>query len=288
MLTLLLLFLPVQSETTPLRWQFKQGDSFILETKSQLNQVVKVNQQELKNDIVHTTVVKYTISEVAADGSITLEQQIESMKATNPDGSPSTGNNAIFNQLQGTILKAKLSPQLQVSSVEGYDELLKRLAGDDPSVRRVVQALLSEEQLKNAIGHSLGFIPQKDVASGTDWKREMTVSLGPLGSVVTSLAFKFDGVTSYENQNLAKISYQPTVSYVPPKPEATNPEMSVVKGTIQLKEGTGTAYFDPKAGRLYASTMKLKLAGDMTIKLQGKEVPCTFEQTQTIEVRMKK
>lgn len=285
---LLLLISSWQGEGAALRWQFKQGDSFQLETRSQLQQVVKAAQQEFKQDIVHTTVVKYTVSEVAPDGSVTLDQQIDSMKATNPDGTPSSGNNAVLNQLQGAILKAKLKPALEVEQLEGYEELVKRLAGDDPSVRRVVQALLSEEQLKNSISHSLGFVPQKPALVGETWKREMTMSLGPLGSVLINQAYKFEGMENVEGVSLAKISYQPTISYISPKPEAMNPEMSIVKGTMQLKSGQGVLYFDPAKGRLQRNSLKLVLIGEMTAKVQGKEVPVTFEQTQSFEVRMMK
>lgn len=287
MLYLLLLLSPIQGDVINLRWQFKQGDTFQQETRSQLNQLVKVNQQEFKQDLVHTTLVKYTVHEAAPDG-VTLEQQIESMKATAPDGQPSPGNNAVLNQLQGTILKAKLSPELQVKELEGYDELLKRLAGDDPSVRRVAQALLSELQLKNAIEHSLGFVPQKATQPGTTWNREMSISLGPLGSIKIGQAFKFEGMESVDGVKLAKISYQPTISYSPPKPDAANPELSITQGNIKLKEGSGVVYFDPAAGRLHHSTLKLILSGELTAKISGKEVPLTFDQTQTIEVRTKK
>lgn len=288
MLLFILLLSPWQGDGANLRWQFKQGDTFLQETKSQLQQVVKVNQQEFKQDIVHTTVVKYSVSEVGDGGAITLDQQIESMKATNSDGSPSAGNNAVLNQMQGAIIKAKLNAELQVTQLEGYDELIKRLAGDDPSVRRVVQALVSEEQLKNGISHSLGFVPQKATPVGTMWKRELTLTLGPLGSVQVNQAFKYEGMETLEGVSLAKISYQPTVSYTPPKAEAANPEMSIVKGTIQLKSGQGVVYFDPAFGRLHHSSLKLTLSGEMTAKLQGKEVPLSFEQTQSIDVRMKK
>lgn len=287
MLLFLLFLLPLQGDAVPLRWQFKQGDVFQQETISKINQVVKANQQEFKQDLVHTTLVKYTINAVGPDG-ITLEQQIESMKATTPDGSPSPGNNAVLNQLQGTILKAKLSPELQVKEIEGYDDLLKRLAGDDPSIRRVAQALLSEEQLKNAVQHSLGFVPQNTAAPGATWKREMSISLGPLGSVRISQSFKFEGMEKIDGVSLAKISFQPTVNYTPPKPEAANPELSITQGTIQLKQGSGTVYFDPAAGRLHHSTLKLELTGEMTARLNGKDVPLRFEQTQSVEVRMKK
>lgn len=285
---LLFCLLLIPSDTLALRWQFKQGDTFQTETKSHLVQTVKVNGQDFKQDIIHTTVVKYTISAVEADGSILLEQQIESMKATNPDGSPSAGNNAVLNQLQGAIIKAKLTPQFVVKELEGYEELIKRLAGDDPSVRRVVQALLSEEQLKQGIQHSLGFVPQKDVNTGATWKQQLKLNLGPLGSINTELDFKAVGNSKFEEKDLVKIDYQPSVKYTPPTGDAVNPELAISQGTVDLKEGNGVAYFDTKEGRLYASTLKLHLTGELTAQLGGKAVPLTFDQTQTIEVRIKK
>jgi hypothetical protein len=287
MLLLCLLLSVPKNDALALRWQFKAGDSFTAETRSQLTQSVKASGQEFKQDIVHTTVVKYTVVTVEADGSIVLDQQIESMKATNPDGSNSLGNNAILNQLQGAILKAKLSPKLEVKELEGYDELVKRLAGDDPSVRRVVQALLSEEQLKQAIHQSLACVPQESVAAGTNWKRSLKLNLGPLGSLTNEITYTASGMAKVDGKDLVKIDFVPKVTYTPPTADASNPELSIASGTITLKSGNGIAYFNTQTGRLHSSTLKLDLTGEMSAKLQGKAVPLTFEQTQVIEVKLK-
>lgn len=285
---LLLLLIPPVGDTLSLRWQFKEGDSFLAETKSHLVQTVNVNGKAYPQDTVHTSVVKYTVTAIDKDGRIVLEQQIESMKASNPDGSPSVGNNAILNQLQGAIIKARLSPQYEVKELEGYDELIKRLAGDDPSVRRVVQALLSEDQLKQTIQNTLGMVPQKDVEAGATWKRQLLMQLGPLGSIKTELDFKVSGATKFEDKDLIKIDYQPSIQYIPPTGDATNPVLSITQGKVQLKSGSGTIYFDAKAGRLYSSSLKLQLTGELTARVNGTEMLVTFDQTQTIDVRIKK
>jgi hypothetical protein len=288
MILYLLLALITPAENHALKWKFAKGDTFTMETVSQLKQTVKVNGQDIKQDLSHITRVKYTVTDLGADGIIALDQEVESMKAANPDGSPSAGNNAILNQLQGSILKAKLAPDLKVKELEGYEEIIKRLAGDDPSLRRVVQALLSEEQLKQAIQHSFSFVPQKETADGETWKRDLKLNLGTLGSITTELNFKLAGKATIDGKELVKIEYQPTIKYAPPSAEAANPELSILSGNINLKSGKGVAYFDAKAGRLHSSQLTLELAGDMKAKLSGKEIPLTFEQTQTIEVRMKK
>jgi hypothetical protein len=271
-----------------LQWRFKEGDTFQQQTRSQLQQVVKVGDQELKQDLVHTTVIKYAVKKLDPDGSLMLAQTIESMKATTPDGSPAAGNNAVLNQLQGATFTATLKPDFTVQSLEGYDELLKRLAGDDPSVRRVVQALLSQEQLKNVMQQSFGFLPPNKVKPGATWQRELPLSLGPLGSMLLKQTFKFEGLENQNGKSLAKISFQPQITYSPPKPDMANPEMSVLKGEVQATQASGVLYFDPTAGRLDHSELKLQLQGNLTVKLQGKEVPLTFQQSQTIDIRMPK
>ncbi len=283
-----LLVCPLVDDAVALRWQFKTGDSFQQQTRSQLHQVVKVNSQELKQDLVHTSLVKYVVKEVEKDGSVTLEQQIESIKATTPEGAPAAGSNAVLNQLQGSTFLAKLGPDFKVIQLEGYDNLLKRLAGDDPSVRRVVQSLMSEEQLKNALQQSFGFLPNKAAKPGDSWQQELTLTLGPLGSVKVQNVFKFDGLETKDNKSLAKISFQPTVTYLPPKPESANSEISVVQGSIESNNPQGVLYFDAKSGRLDHSELKLNLKGNLTVKLNGKEVPLSFEQSQTVEVRLMK
>ncbi|MBL8824282.1 MAG: hypothetical protein JNJ77_16975 [Planctomycetia bacterium] len=287
MLLLLLTIISFSSDALVLKWQFKQNDTFRYETTSRLTQSVRVKEQEYKQDNVHIAVMKYTVQSVEADGSLKLEQIIESMKATNPDGSASPGNNAIYNQLQGVALTMKLNPKFEVTELEGYDLLLKKLAGDDPSLRRVVHALFSEEHFKQAVHQAFGVVPQKEVPAGFQWNRKSETSIGPLGSVQVNLQMTAVGMKDFESKKLVKITYKPTLVYHPATSEASNPEMSITKGTVQLQESDGIAYFDPKAGRLYHSTLKLKMTGELTGKISGQEVPIRFDQTQTIEMRIK-
>jgi hypothetical protein len=285
---LLLLLLPQGADAVALKWQFKAGDTFVQTTTSKLNQTVKIGEQEFKQDLIHTTQIRNTIKEVAADGTVTLEQKVESIKATNPDGTAAAGSNAVLNQLQNVTFTSKLDKELKVQQLEGYDELVKRIAGDDPSVRRVVQALLSENQLKSVLHNSFAFVPPEPVKPGAVWNREVTLSLGPLGSVLLKQDFNFTGVETKDGKSLAKVTFKPTVVYTAPKPEASNPEMSITSGSIQPGDSLGTLWFDTAAGRLDRSETKLHLKGNLTVKLGGKESPVTFEQTQTIEVRITK
>jgi hypothetical protein len=275
-------------DAVALKWQFKEGDSFVQTTDSKLNQVVRVNGQEFKQDLLHKTVIRFTIKQVESNGTITIEQKVESIKATNPDGTTAGGNNAVLNQLNGATFTVKLGPDYKVQQLEGHDELLKRLAGDDPSVRRVVLAVLSENQLKKAMQESFGFLPAEPVKPGAAWQREMSLTLGPLGSAVLKQDYKFEGMENKDGKSLAKATFKPTFIYTPPTGEATNPEMSITKGTIQPGNAQGTFFFDTAAGRLERSDMKVSFKGELTVKLNGKETPLTFEQTQTVEVRITK
>lgn len=285
---LMLLFLGQGADAVALKWHFKQGDSFLQTTRSQLNQTVKIGMQEFKTDITHTTVIRFTVKQVEPNGTVTLEEKVESVKATNPDGSPAAGSSAVLNQLQGATFTAKLAPDFTVQQLEGYEELLKRIAGDDPSVRRVVQALLSENQLKRAMRESFGFLPIEPVKPGATWQRELPLTLGPLGSAVLKQDFRFEGIETKDGKSLAKVTFKPTVVYSLPKPELSNPEMTITKANIQEGDSQGTLYFDVAAGRLNRSEKKLNLKGDVTVELQGKETPLTFEQSQTIDVRITK
>lgn len=284
---LMIALLSFAPDDLPLKWQFKKDDSFSYETKSRLTQSVRVKDQEFKQDIVHTAIMKYTIQSVEADGSIKLQLLIESMKALNPDGSTATGNNAVFNQMQGITLTMKLNPAIQVLELEGYDLLMKKLAGDDPSLRRVVHAMFSEEHFKQAVHQAFAVVPQKEVPAGFQWKRKSVTSLGPLGTVQVDMQMTAVGLEDVESKKMVRLNYKPTLNYQPAATDASNPEMSIIKGSVKLQEGEGVAFFNPHAGRVFQSTLKLKMAGELTARISGQEVPVQFDQTQTIEMRIK-
>ncbi|HMO35050.1 MAG TPA: DUF6263 family protein [Gemmatales bacterium] len=282
----LLLFL-VQDNYS-LTWKFAKGDRFTVETSSQLKQSVRVDGKEFPKEINHLVKITYTVDEIEDDGTIGIEIVVDSMNAQNTDGSLSSGNNAILNQLLGSKFKIKLQSDLQIKELDGYDELLQRVAGDDPSLRRVVQALLSEELLKRSIAQTFDFIPQRTLSEGETWKREANLSLGPLGSISNHLAFKLVGKVTLDGHDLVKLEYRPKVKYSLPASDAANPELAIVAGNIFLEKCTGIAYFDSKAGRLHSADLKLHLKGGMKAKLRGKEVPVDFEQTQSITTRILK
>jgi hypothetical protein len=164
-------------------------------------------------------------------------------------------------------------------------DLLKKVAGDDPNVRRVVQSLLPEETLRRSLEESFAFLPAEPVAPGESWERKYTAGLGPLGSLNIVNVYTYEKAEMDGNQLLHRISVQPKISYSPPKADTTGLPFQIPSGEIRAEEAGGSLLWSTSEGRLVRSDMKLKLVGKLKIKAKDQEANMELESEQTVEIR---
>src|SRR5262245_36771640 len=151
----------------PLEWKFKKDDAFRYKTVSTLKQIMKLldkagkpEGKELVQDIEYTIVVGYKVLDVTKDGGAVLEMKVESMSFKNAAsiGAPAVDDDKV----KGATFKLTLSAKREPTKIEGYDEFLKKMAGDDNNVLKTLQAVLPKETLMKSARDAFGFLPEKD------------------------------------------------------------------------------------------------------------------------------
>lgn len=285
-LALLLAGLQAPSDAVTLKWKFTPGEKFSHEVVSKINQVIKIAEQEYKQDVVHTIVSSFEVLSVEKDGSVVLQETIDSVKATTSQGTPVPS--PAINQFTGVVFKLTLSPAGKLLKLEGYEELLRKVAGEDPNSNSVVKTIMSEAQLKQMMEDSFHFLPEKPTAKGAAWQMDATMNFGPLGNLKVNRTLTLAGAEAAPNDKTYRIDIKPTVTYEAPKADAKNTEFTVQSGEMTLENANGTVKFDTATGKLVASELKLKLNGSLNVKLQGKDVVVKMTQEQSVEVRVKK
>jgi hypothetical protein len=266
-----------------LKWKFGPNDKLTLETVSHLKQSIKAGGQEMKQELDVTTLSSYTVTKKDQDGTV-LEQKIESQKATAPGGATPAAA-GLLAQMQGSTLRITLDAKMKVAKLEGYDDMIKKVAGDDPSAKRSVQAMIPEETLRRSVEEAFAFLPDEPVRQGQKWERPLTITLGPLGMLTVKHVYSYEGPVSVQGRTLHKMTDAPTVTYAPPPGSAGVLPFQITKGEVKTEQASGTLLFDTTAGKLVRSEMTMKLKGTLTIVMNNQESTLDLDQEHRIEIR---
>jgi Family of unknown function (DUF6263) len=272
-------------------WKLKEGDKLFVETVSGFKQSMKTLGKEFRQDRETTVLYSVTVKSVDANKNAVLEEKVESVAVKNtgsPAGEPAAEDK--FNQqLKDATFTVTVTPQGEVTKFEGYEELLKKIAGDDVNAKKIVQAVLTEEGLKRAATDAFGVLPAGPVKTGDKWGQDKKAEapLGPLGSFTLTRTYTYDGKENYDGKSVDKISFTGTATYTPPKTGEASPlPFQVTKGDLKADDMKGTLYFDPAAGRVVASETSLRLKGNVSITVSGTPIDTEMQQDQTVKTRV--
>ena len=275
---------------TPLAWKFNKGDSFRLETVSTVKQSMKLldkdgkpEGKEVVQDIEYTIVVSYKVLD-KTDGGVVLENKVDSMKFKNPNGAIVADE-----KVQGATFKITLNAKNEVTALDGYEEFMKKLAGDDSNTLKTLHAVLPKEVLMRSAREAFGFLPEKPEKT---WTREFKAPMGPLGDLDVKNVYKDEGPETVSGRTVQKITYDSTVTYSPPNaqtPAGAQAPFRVVKGELKrTDQSKGTIHFDAAAGRLVALNQNIKLKGKVSLVLGAAKVDAELDQDQKTKTTLLK
>jgi hypothetical protein len=287
-LAVTVLVAPVHGQVT-LEWKFKKGDKFYLESVSTLNQSMKALGKELRQDMEITYLFAVTVQEVDADKSAVLEQTLESVAVKNVGGATGElpAQDKFNQQLKGATFRLTVTPHGEVTKFEGYEALLKKLAGEDAVARKTVQAVLSEDYLKQAATDVFGVLPSGPVKVEEAWERKHELPLGPLGSFAIARTYTYDGKDNLAGKLFDKIGFKGTAAYTAPKSGEAGPfPFQVTKADLKPEGIKGTAWFDADAGRLVGLETSMNVKGTLTAVVSGNTLDTELDQARTVKIRV--
>jgi hypothetical protein len=171
---------------------------------------------------------------------------------------------------------------MSIEKIEGNKEFIAALSKTNPQMEPLLKSILSEDALKKMAEPTLFAFPPDGKLSKKTWDRTSDLDLGPIGKYTTKYTFAAVGKGG-KNKDLDKIDVKATMSYKPPT-DAGGLPFKIKSGTLEGKDGTGEALFNPKLGRFDSYTMKMKLEGKLTIDIGGMvtDVDLTQDQTATV------
>jgi hypothetical protein len=276
---------------TQLEWKFKEGDKFYLETVSSFKQGMKSLGKELRQDFEMTFLFSVIVEKTNPDRSAVLEEKLEGIfvRATTTPAAAIPAEDKFNQQLRGVTFRLTVTLKGEVTRFEGYEDLVKRIAGEDAEARKTVQAVLSEDYMKRSATEVLGVLPpgpvKKDETWGGDKKYE--IPLGPLGGFSVTRRFTSEGKSDQEGKVLEKITFSGSATYNAPKQSEGGPfPFKVTKGDLKMDDLKGTIWFDAAAGRLAQMEATMHLKGTMKVLVSGNEVETELDQERSTKTRL--
>jgi hypothetical protein len=265
-------------------WKFSEGKTFYIQATSTLKQDMTTLNKKLLQNLETTTVYSLKVVKVEASKNVVLEQKVESIKVENKTGGAPPTDEKFNQQLVGATFRVTLGPSGDVLKFEGYDDLVKKIAGDDAAAQKVVRAALSEDNLKRAAADVFSFLPDKPLKT---WSRQADLNLGPLGSFATTKAYKLEGKETVEGKPVDKITFTGEAKYSgPAKVEGSPFPFQVTKGELKAEDFKGTLLFNTADGKLVSSEVSLKISGDITISVSGSTLETKVLQEQSTTTKI--
>jgi Family of unknown function (DUF6263) len=268
-----------------LRWRFKEGDALhysIDQTTVSTGQ--DPSGRELKQTIGLIMDMTWTVKAVDPSGMATMTQKIDRVRtsAASPFGkfsfdSKEAGDAAsvagpLFKMLVGAEFTSKMSPLGELSDIKLSDKLLAILRGDNEPAG--AQGQFSEVGLKNMLAQMVFPLPEAAVNVGQTWSRKLAIPSGPEGQTR-----QIDQTFTYKGPDPAAGGAEAiefTTQFEAPKPDPNVPV------TLKKETATGRFDFDTTAGRIAKSNVSENV--EVSIKLEGKEVPQKVETTRVLSL----
>lgn len=271
---------------TKIEWNFKQGDTFYLQSVTQTKQEMKALGKEMKLDMEQDFLLGFKVEKKEADGTVILKETVEDLVIKSP-----TGSSQADEKLKNAVFTITLNPRMEITKFEGYDAFIKRLAGANAEDEKRIRSIITEETMKQSVKLAITvFLPLEPKKPADVWDKTTEVPLGPLGVMESKNSYKYDGKGKLGDREYDKISFISSIKYRLPKEDTANAPYQVVKAELKAedakKEGPkGVIYFDTAEGHLVEMQTTLPLRGTMTLSSLGQQVDAEIkEQIMTTRI----
>jgi hypothetical protein len=269
----------VATEAVPqqvtLRYAWTKGETIRHRTTQEITSVISGLPGGMPDVTVTQTmaqVLASTVEDVAADGTATLKQLIESVKidmntpdqkmsydSASPDAATGSGDALMKNMLSGIVgqpYTVVLAAKGSVQKIEGVAALMEKMfksLPQDPSgamMRSTMRGMFSEDAMRNMMGQSFAVMPEKPVGIGETWTSETTIKNPMLGDLTTALASTLKSVDGTAATITTKLAIRKSAS----GPSPTNP----MGFTMDIGDSTGEGdlLFDMNKGRVLRTAMR--------------------------------
>ncbi|MBM4073536.1 MAG: hypothetical protein FJ271_32135 [Planctomycetes bacterium] len=284
-LALVVVPLPASAQIS-LAWKFREGESLLIENVEKTRQVLTLKKNGKRKEEIHksgstvTTRSRFTVKQKTAKETVlTIKIEDIATRSTAAEGGKDLDKD-VAGKMKGAVFIVTLDPSYKITKLEGFEELIKKIAGGNEEIEKLVRARMTEETLKKSLEEPYQFLPGKPVAKGDSWKQNAVVPLGLFGS------FKVIKTFTYKGKEAAGelIAFTSAMTYSPPTGEGGL--LKIVKADLKGEDGAGTFLFDNDKGRLVRGDNHVAIRGSLVVEIMEELQPIDLEVEVTNSIRV--
>lgn len=271
---------PGSGQDVSLRYRWTKGG----ESRTRMTQQVITTSStpgglgNASTDFTMSQVFRTVVEDVAADGTATLRQTIESIRvefntpagktvfdSTSTDGAAATdlltrAMSAGYSATIGQAITIVASPTGTVQKIEGMARLLERVLNAQPQDRVAPDLLeglrntFSDDTTRDMLGWGIAPFPDRPLHAGDTWEDRLRATVPMLGATTTSRTWTLQEVASTDGVPVARLAAKLSI-----RADAAVPQAAFGPVAMQTGEGTGGSelLFDMARGRLQRTTTVL-------------------------------
>lgn len=254
-----------------------------------------------------TQVFRTLVEDVAADGSATLQQTIESVRvemrlpsgtiqfdSDTPGGDASTNPmtqamSAAYRAMIGQPIRMVVAPTGAIQKVEGFSRLLERVLNAQP-MNRVAPDMLDgfrnvfqDDATRDMLGWAVAPFPDRPLHPGDTWQDRRTATIPIVGTSTASREWTLRDVARSDGGSTARITATTTL-----EPDASPPPPALGPMPLQVGASSGAIelLFNVSRGRVERATTTLVMPATMSLRTgaETKTVELTITGKVTLEV----
>ena len=267
---------------TSLAWKFERGQIFEAERIVSQKQIVEIASKQFKQERNLTWHIRLDVKEIQADAAIVLATLTKIEQQVIGGQDQELLDAKLHEKMQGSTFTLRVGPTGRIAALDGYEQLLKKLAAKDSARLKVLRGHYPESALTEAFADIFGLLPDKAVTKEDGWQREYVEPIPHFGLLRATARYVYQGNTGGQQ----RIAYTIQTKYEPPKIEAAA-LFRIVKGTIESEKAMGAIAFDAAAGRLIEHERTMLLRGTLTIEAADRRQTLDFTSENSMKTRVK-
>jgi hypothetical protein len=299
LLALLASAAPALAQTTPLRYQWKQGD--VLSYRAVVKTTTTSSGAPTGPATFEQTLsqtLKLTVAAVDPEGTATIRQSIEAvnLKVVSPmgtveyDSARALGENPdprvlsmakTVGGMVGEAISVTMTATGVVRRIDGAPRIMEKLIDNLPrdpmagGLAQNIKSMLSDEALRSSLEQSFSRMPDQAVKVGDTWTSEQTVGADAIGKVIGTSTFTLKAIEGTGDAAVARIAVRLALR----QENTPAAGASAIMKLDPKSEGTGEVVFNIARGRIETNSMRTDMPS--TVTMRGPDGGTVTMQNQT-------
>jgi hypothetical protein len=262
-------------------WKLAPGDHFFQELTVTQKPTFKVQGIAVASQLQYQIVSRFTVKDASADGSLIVEQKVESAKLLFADELTKPAVTGAVAQLPGATYTLHLSPKMDVTKFEGAIAGPKVGALQIDGGLGVQMASLLDRDGWKELAQSTFFQMDEPLQSGARWSKPHTHNWGSLGAWSGKIHYAYAG----QQDGYHKIAFGSQLAF---KAAAASQLglLTVQSADFKSPQAVGTLFFDAVKGKVVAAEERFRVAGVLNASLLGQNTPIEIVEDQHFLIRI--